>query len=272
MKAYRTNAADGIAALTGSVVFQRAMGVAHALLGPMGMILLWWWAASADLVSDTLLPGPFSTLGSLVENTLNGAMVNDALYTLYRTAYSFVLAAVIALPLGIMLGANTKVYRSVEFLVDFFRSTPATAVFPLFMLLFGIGDFAKVSVAAFAGGLVILFNVAYGVMGARQTRINAARVMGASKPRVLTDVLFFEALTPTFVGMRMGVSIALVVIIVAEMFIGTMHGLGHRIIDAQQVYDLEDMYASILVTGAMGYGFNLLFLGLEKWLVHWSGH
>jgi NitT/TauT family transport system permease protein len=69
----------------------------------------------------------------------------------------------------------------------------------------------------------------------------------------------------------MAVSMGLVVIIVAEMFIGSIHGMGHRIIDAQQVYDLEDMYASILVTGIIGYGLNLLFLGLERWLVHWSG-
>ena len=56
------------------------------------------------------------------------------------------------------------------------------------------------------------------------------------------------------------------------MFIGSVDGMGHRIIDAQQVYDLTDMYSSILVTGIIGYGLNLFFLGVERWLVHWSGH
>ena len=70
----------------------------------------------------------------------------------------------------------------------------------------------------------------------------------------------------------MAISIGLVVIIVAEMFIGSVNGMGHRIIDSQQVYDLTDMYSSILVTGVIGYGLNLFFLGLERWLVHWSGH
>ncbi len=250
---------------------QKLISVFNAFVGPAVLILLWWAAAEWDWVSRTLLPGPIETFASLGSNIWNGSMLHDGYYTLYRTAYAFGLAMAISVPLGIILGSNTKVYRAFEFVIDFFRSTPATAIFPLFLLLFGIGDFAKVSVAAFAAGLVILFNVAYGVMNARQTRIQAAKVMGASRRRVLTDVLFFESLTPTFVGLRMGVSIALVVIIVAEMFIGTNDGLGHRIIDAQQVYDLEDMYASILATGAMGYGFNLLFLGLEKWLVHWSG-
>ena len=124
--------------------------------------------------------------------------------------------------------ASEKLYRSVEFVVDFFRSTPATAMFPLFLLIFGIGDFAKIAVAAFAAWLVVVFNVAYGVMNARQTRILAARVMGASSWRVFRDVMFFESLPQTFVGLRMAVSVALVVIIVAEMFIGSSDGLGRR--------------------------------------------
>src|SRR5690606_30147851 len=162
-------------------------------------------------------------------------------------------------------------YTSVEFLVDFFRSTPATAMFPLFLLIFGIGDLAKIAVAAFGAWLVIFFTVAYGVMNARQTRILAARVMGATPGRVFRDVMFYESLPQTFVGLRLGVSYALVVIIVAEMFIGSSDGLGRRIIDSQIVYDLQQMYATILAAGAMGYGCNLLFLGLERWLVHWSG-
>jgi ABC-type nitrate/sulfonate/bicarbonate transport system permease component len=271
VKVNAVNSSSRLRTILASRSVQRIMSVLHALIGPSILIILWWFAAEGDWVSRTLLPGPIETFASFGKNILNGEMLHDSYFTLYRTAYAFFLATVIAVPLGIILGANTKVYRSFEVVIEFFRSTPATAIFPLFLLLFGIGDFAKISVAAFAAGLVILFNVAYGVMNARQTRIQAARVMGASRPRVLMDVLFFESLTSTFVGLRMGVSIALVVVIVAEMFIGTNDGLGHRIIDAQQIYDLEDMYASILATGAMGYGFNLLFLGLEKWLVHWSG-
>ena len=102
-------------------------------------------------------------------------------------------------------------------------------------------------------------------------RILAARVMGASKWQVFRTVMFFESLPQTFVGLRMAVSLALVVIIVAEMFIGSTNGMGHRIIDAQQVFDLQQMYASILMTGMIGYGFNVLFLTVEKHAVHWAG-
>jgi NitT/TauT family transport system permease protein len=198
-------------------------------------------------------------------------MMGDVWPTVYRTMTSFGIALVISLPLGIVLGSSRLLYRSMEFLIDFFRSTPVTALFPLFLLIFGIDDSAKIAVAVFAAGLIILFNVAYGVMSATRTRIMAARVMGASRLRILKDVLFYESLPQTFVGLRTGVSIGLVVIIVAEMFVGADRGMGHRIIDAQQVFELSNMYASILVTGAIGYLFNRVFLSLDNRLIHWSG-
>jgi NitT/TauT family transport system permease protein len=241
------------------------------LVGPLLLVGVWWLAFDAQWVSQKLLPSPWSTALSLWDGVLSGSMTKDFLSTLKRTLYAFAFAAAAGIPVGIVLGANQKIYRSIEFLVDFFRSTPATAMFPLFLLIFGIGDFAKIAVASFAAWLVVVFNVAYGVMNARQTRILAARVMGASQWRVFRDVMFFESLPQTFVGLRMAVSIALVVIIVAEMFIGSSDGLGRRIIDSQQVFDLQQMYASIIASGVMGYGINLAFLGIEKWLVHWSG-
>ena len=249
----------------------RFPGLGVALVGPVTLLALWWLAFDAQWVSQKLLPSPWSTVRSLWESVLSGAMTKDFMSTLQRTLSAFGIAAALGIPVGIVFGANQKIYRSIEFLVDFFRSTPATAMFPLFLLIFGIGDFAKIAVAAFAAWLVVVFNVAYGVMNARQTRILAARVMGASHWRVFRDVMFFESLPQTFVGLRMAVSIALVVIIVAEMFIGSSDGLGRRIIDSQQVFDLQQMYASIIASGVMGYGVNLIFFGIERFFVHWAG-
>lgn len=239
--------------------------------GPILLILIWWVAFFFNLVDKNLLPSPFATLYDTFFNIIQGDILSDFWFTLVRVFYAFIIAAVIGVPLGIVLGASDQVYRSVEFIIDFFRSTPATAMFPLFLLLFGLGDFSKIAVAAFAALLVIVFNTAYGVMNARQTRILAAKSMGASRLRTFVDVIFYETLPQTFVGLRTAVSLALVVIIVAEMFIGATDGLGHRIIDAQISYNLTDMYGSILVTGVMGYGLNICFLIGEKFLVHWSG-
>ncbi|MBE7385591.1 MAG: ABC transporter permease [Leptolyngbya sp. SIO1E4] len=249
-------------------------GVSSFLVANTGTILIlmvWWVVTALQLINPVLLPSPVETFVALWEGMAGGGLLLDFWLTLYRSLYAFVIAAFLGIPIGILLGANENLYRSFEFLIDFFRSTPATAMFPLFLVVFGIGDFSKVAVAAFAGGLVIFFNVAYGVMNTRKTRIMAARIMGAPRWRIFFDVIFFETLPQTFIGLRTAISLTLVVIIVAEMFIGSTNGMGQRIIDAQQVFDMPDMYASIIATGIMGYGLNQLFLLTENKFIHWKG-
>jgi len=240
------------------------------IIGVVGLVAVWYLAVWAEVVDPLLLPSPNQTFRALYQGMFGGLGV-DFVMTVERTIASILIAAAIAIPLGIVLGSSEKIYRSLEFVIDFFRSTPASAMFPLFLVLFGVGDKTKISVAAFGAILVIVFNVAYGVMNARKTRLLAAKVMGASRTRVLTDVMLLESLPQTFVGLRNGVSLALVIIVVAEMFIGSQDGLGHRVFEAQQLFNMADMYAAIFAAGALGYGLNLLFLLIERRFVHWSG-
>jgi sulfonate transport system permease protein len=240
------------------------------VVGVVGLVAIWSLVTWRQWVDPVLLPSPIATFDSLWRG-MQGALGFDFLKTVYRTAAATLIATVIAIPLGIVLGSSERLYRSLEFVIDFFRSTPASAMFPLFLVLFGVGDETKIAVAAFGAILVILFNVAYGVMNARKTRLLAAKVMGASRWRVLFDVMLLESLPQTFVGLRNGVSLALVIIVVAEMFIGSQDGLGHSVFEAQQLFDMPRMYAAIFAAGALGYGLNLLFLLIERRFVHWSG-
>jgi ABC-type nitrate/sulfonate/bicarbonate transport system permease component len=241
------------------------------VVGVAGLLLIWTLTAWTRLVDPVLLPSPAATFRAMWTGMTSGKLGVDFVKTVERTIAATAIAAVIAIPFGILLGSSEKLYRSVEFVIDFFRSTPASAMFPLFLVLFGVGDLTKISVAAFGAALVILFNVAYGVMNARKTRILAAKVMGASPLRVLTDITLLESLPQTFVGLRNGVSLALVIIVVAEMFIGSTDGLGQRVFEAQQLFAMPDMYAAIFAAGALGYGLNLMFLVIERRFVHWSG-
>jgi NitT/TauT family transport system permease protein len=240
------------------------------VIGVAGLFGVWAIAVHGGFVDPVLLPPPKAAFDALWKG-MSGTLGFDFLRTVERTVWSTLIAAVVAIPLGIVLGSSERLYRSLEFVIDFFRSTPASAMFPLFLVLFGVGDKTKISVAAFGAALVILFNVAYGVMNARKTRLLAAKVMGASRMRVLFDVMLLESLPQTFVGLRNGVSLALVIIVVAEMFIGSQDGLGHSVFEAQQLFEMPKMYAAIFAAGVLGYGLNLLFLLIERRFVHWSG-
>ncbi len=240
-------------------------------LGPVLLFIVWDFVVRFGFIKPILLPSPTDTLGALVTGLLGGPLLLDFAVTVKRTLQAFAIAAVLGVPLGVLLGSNEKAYRSVEFLIDFFRSTPSSALIPLFLLIFGVSDINKVAIAAFGAFLIVIFNSAYGVMNARKQRVMAAKVMGASRWQTFRDVLIWESLQPTFVGLRSAVSMALVIVIVAEMFIGSENGLGHRIIDAQQVLNVKSMYAAILSAGGLGYALNVLFLVAERRTVHWSG-
>ena len=246
-------------------------GRALPLLGPVMLLVLWDLVVRVGWIKPILLPPPIDTLITLIEGMTSAKLLPHFLVTLERTLLAFGIATAVGMPLGIALGSNERAYRSVEFVIDFFRSTPASALIPLFLLIFGVSDINKVAIAAFGAFLIVVFNSAYGVMNARKMRVMAAKVMGASRWQIFRDVLFWESLQPTFVGLRSAVSMALVIVIVAEMFIGSDVGLGHKIIDAQQVMNVRMMYAAIMAAGILGYALNVLFLALERRVVHWSG-
>lgn len=250
---------------------QTDWGKALPFVGPIVLFIIWDLVVRLGFIKPILLPPPIDALGALIGGLAGGPLMMDFVVTVWRTVQAFLIAAVFGMPLGVLLGSNEKAYRSVEFLIDFFRSTPSSALIPLFLMIFGVSDINKVAIAAFGAMLIVVFNSAYGVINARKQRVMAAKVMGATRWQVFKDVLIWESLQPSFVGLRSAVSMALVIVIVAEMFIGADSGLGNRIINSQQVMNVKDMYASILAAGALGYALNVLFLLIERKIVHWSG-
>ena len=266
-----TAAKAAIAAAPPAASRRPSWGRLLPFIGPLLLFVLWDFVVRFGFIKAILLPPPGATLMTLVTGLAGGPLLLDFGVTVARTLQAFLIAAVLGMPLGVLLGSNEKAYRSVEFLIDFFRSTPSSALIPLFLLIFGVSDINKIAIAAFGAFLIVVFNSAYGVINARKQRVMAARVMGASRWQIFRDVLVWESLQPSFVGLRSAVSMALVIVIVAEMFIGSENGLGHRIIDAQQVLNVKSMYAAIIAAGALGYALNVLFLLAERRIVHWSG-
>lgn len=243
----------------------------HTYIGPIVFAAMWALVARAHFIDPFFLPDPWIVAGELLDLLASGAIFEDLLATIERVVLAFGISFVIGVPLGLVLGRSEKLYRSVEFVIDFFRSTPSTAIFPLFLLLFGVSDLSKVAVAAFASVLVIVFNTAHGVMHTKKVRVLAAQVMGATQLQIFRWISLWESLPQTFVGLRSAVSLSLVIIVVTEMFIGSDSGLGRRIIDAQITYEIPVMYATIFVTGVIGYALNLVFVLIERRFLHWSG-
>ncbi len=242
----------------------------YILFGPIVLCLVWLCITQFQIVDTFFLPSPITTITQLAKLLISGKILPDLYATTERVIVALTIGSLLGIPVGLFLGWNKKVYESFEFVIDFFRSTPSTALFPLFLLIFGISDFSKISVAIFAAFLVVIFNTAYGVMHANKSRMLMARMMGAGNFILFKSVIFWESLPQTFIGLRSGASMALMVIVVTEMFVGTEVGIGRKIIDAQITYDISTVYALIILSGIVGYLLNLVFLIVERKVVHWN--
>jgi len=243
----------------------------YYILIPLILLCLWQVISSLKLISPLFVAPPYDVLVHLVNSLTDGSMLGDISSTLYRVLVGFGFAVVIGVPLGLLMGYSSKIYNALEFTVEFFRGIPTTALFPLFLLVFGIGDQAKFAVTAWGAGLVILINSMYGVHLGKELRVRVAKTMKVKGFELFRKVIFPEALPQIFSGFRVAISLSLIIVIVTEMFIGTTSGLGKRIIDAQLVYQTADMYAAILMTGAIGFILNKLMMFVENNIVHWKG-
>lgn len=243
----------------------------YYILIPTILLCLWWIISCFELVSPLFLASPYDVSDHLIDSLLNGSMISDIGHTLYRVLVGFIFATIIGVPLGLLMGYSSKVYNALEFIVEFFRGIPTTALFPLFLLVFGIGDEAKFAVTAWGAGLVILINSMYGVHLGKELRVRVAKTMKVKGFELFRKVIFPEALPQIFSGFRVAISLSLIIVIVTEMFIGTNAGLGKRIIDAQLVYQIADMYAAILMTGVIGFALNKIMMFIENRVVHWKG-
>jgi NitT/TauT family transport system permease protein len=239
--------------------------------GPIAVMAFWFVVTASGLVDGFFLPGPAAVFSEMFRMIATGFIVPDIALTVERVLAAFAIGLGLGLPAGLALGSSRRVYESMEFVIDFFRSIPATAVFPLVVLIFGIGDGSKIAVAVFSVFLVITFNTAHGLMHSKKSRELAAKLMGATKAQIFRHVSFWESLPQTFVGMRIAISFSLIIIIITEMFIGTYAGLGKRIIDFQYVYNVTGMYAAIIIAGLVGYMLNMMLILIEKKALHWSG-
>lgn len=241
------------------------------LYGPLGVVILWYLIYWSRIVNPLFLPPPHAVLAEFGRMIVTMAVWKDIGASLWRILTGFLLAAVLGIPVGLLMGYYHKVNTAMELVIDFFRSLPALAIFPLLMFFFGIGDAAKIATAVFACSLIIAVNAIYGVTGSRKTRQIVAFLMEANGREIFLKVILMDALPQIFVGMRTSLSLAVVVIVVTEMFIGTNWGIGHRIFEAQLTYRVPEMYAAIIIAGLIGYVLNQGFVACERKLVHWSG-
>ena len=151
------------------------------------------------------------------------------------------------------------------------RSVPVPALFPVAMLFFGIGDTAKVVSVAVGCGLIVLVASAGAVQNTPEIHNFVAQMLRLSRRATFWKVRLPAALPEIANGLRVAISITLILVVVLEMIVGSSRGLGLRLYNDQQIFRIKDMYATLLLIGAIGYLANVGLAALQEKLVHWTG-
>jgi NitT/TauT family transport system permease protein len=241
------------------------------LLGPVGILVLWETIAVSGLTSTLLLPPPTDVIAVFLDPDKLSSLMYDAALTATRALSGFILGAFVGLIFGLVIGLSKTVYSSMEFLIEFFRSLPAAALLPPFMLFFGIGNLSKILLVAFSCSLVVIVNTAAGVKQRNPTRTMIAQILGANRRQAFLKIVLPEVLPAVATALRISISLALIVTVVAEMLVSSDVGLGRTILDTQLLFKTAEMYAAILLTGIIGYAANKGISIAAERFIHWEG-
>lgn len=242
----------------------------YRLAGVAVLLVIWTLVALSGWVSPILVPTPASVVTDGLKLISAAPIWQDLGRTAYRALLAFGVAALVGIPLGIAMGSIRAVYLAFEFLVDFFRSIPPLALFPLFLLAFGIGEGSKIAVPIYGATLVVIVASAYGVVTVSPLRRTVGKLFGLDRFQVLTKIVLPEALPHVIAGLRTALSLSLVLTVVVEMLIGSGSGIGKRIYDYQLVFETPSMYVAILLTGILGFGLNKIMIFFERRVLHWA--
>lgn len=241
------------------------------LLGVVVFVLIWFFLSHIGRDQLKLyIASPEETISSLVYLIKYQKLILDIVTTFARTILAFLPAVFFGIILGILIGSNKILFNTSEILIEFFRSLPATALLPVFILVFGISDTSRIGTAFFISFLVMLINTVYGVKHSSKIRTKVALSMKASSFQIFKEVTIWEILPHIFSGMRLIISISLIIIVITEMVIGPKYGLGIRLLESQQTFRIGNLYAIMIATGMLGFVLNKSVLFFERKIIHWT--
>lgn len=251
----------------------RAAGL--ALAAPLVFLVLWHVSVSGRPFS--LIPPPLEVgrqlwdlaFGGVWNDLYSGTLADHALASLSRVYGGFLLAALVALPLGMLIGRIALVRETLDPTLQLLRPIPVTAWLPLAMIVFGIGPRSAFFLVFLGAFYPILVNTIFGVRNVEARLFEAAAMLGTSPSAVFWKVVLPAALPSIFTGLRLGLGFAWVVIVVGEMT-GVQTGLGAIIMEARQLSRTEIVISGMVTIGLLGFLSDAAVQALGRRLLRWS--
>lgn len=241
------------------------------------LILIGWELIAILVNNEFILPKLESIFVILMDPASSaymmgtGSLIDNAMASITRIALGFVLAAAIAIPLGIGMGRSQMIHDFFDSTVQILRPIPPLAWVPLALAWFKIGITSVVFIIFIGAFFPVLLNTIDGVNGVKKTWIEVASNLGSSERQMMAKVILPGAAPTIWTGLRVGFGVAWMCVIAAEWMPGTTVGLGYLILYAYNFGQINVVVAGMVVIGIIGIAFDFLFKKVENRWFMWRG-
>lgn len=230
--------------------------------------LAWELLPRSGLVSSAFLSPPSQVLDAIIGLIQNHQLGKHVQASLQRSLAGLALAAFLGIGLGLLMGVARRFEAFVDPLLQMFRQVSALALFPVFLLFFGIGEASKIAIIFWAAFWPVLLSTISGVRQVDKLLIHSALSMGASRKFIFFKVILPAAAPSIFTGIRLAGAYSITALVAAEM-IGAHAGLGFLTLNSQEIFQIPSMYAGIVLLALLGLALNYVLALLEKRLTGW---
>lgn len=227
------------------------------------------WQLATTIADDPYFPSPLKILGTVGHAWFgDGAFTSDVLPSLGRLLLGWVIAVLAGVSAGLALGRSPAVTAYFSPMLFFFRSVPATLLTPLFLVVFGLGPRMEVFMVLWGALWPVLLNTIDGARSIDDVKVETSRAFGIRGRRWVLGVILPAAAPKVFAGMRLALSVSIILMVFAEL-VGSTSGIGFRLINAQGSFLLPEMWAWIVLVSVLGYLLNFVLAQAERRALDW---
>ena len=241
------------------------------VISPLGLLIVWELCARFGVIDTRFFPAPSSVLSTLVDMLRSGELLTHIAVSMQRLLYGTILGGLPALVLGIAMGLNRPIRALFDPLVAATYPVPKSAILPLALLIFGLGEASKIFMVAIGVFFPVVINTTTGVLEINKIYLDVGQNFKASRWNTFWTIALPGALPVIMTGFKLGIGIGLILIAVAEM-VGAKSGLGYLIWSAWSTFAVEQMYVGLFMIALIGFALTVALNELERFIIPWKAN
>jgi ABC-type nitrate/sulfonate/bicarbonate transport system permease component len=245
-----------------SAVYDRLLGIGSPIL----LFVIWEIAAQLHWIDTRFFPAPSAIAAEFVRLGASGELASNTWSSVERLLFGIVIGGIPALIIGLAMGLYRPINAALDPLIAATYPIPKSAILPLILLIFGLGESSKIAMVAIGMFYPVVINTAVGVRQIDRIYFDVGKNFGANRWNTFRTIAFPGALPFIMTGVKLGVGLGLILIAIAEM-VGAKSGLGFMIWNAWQIFAVKTMYVGIVSIAIIGFLLTVLLNEVERRLI-----